>query len=98
MMNTIDTETLRIWLAEGRPVTLLDVRQTAAYQEWALPGSLHADVYDALKAGDSHTLDNLNLPADRPIVTVCGIGKVAWRADAVFSIVTAAVMREVSNR
>lgn len=27
-MNTISVETLRTWLEEGRPVTILDVRPT----------------------------------------------------------------------
>ena len=42
-MMTIDVETLRTWLEEGRPVTILDVRPTAERAEWAIPGSFHVD-------------------------------------------------------
>ncbi len=51
-MMTIDVETLRAWLEEGRPVTVLDVRPTAERAEWAIPGSIHVNAYDALRAHD----------------------------------------------
>lgn len=79
MMTTttpaIDVATLRDWLATGRPVTVLDVRPAAERAEWAIPGSLHVDAYDALKAGDPAALAGLALPGDRPVVTVCAAGK-----------------------
>jgi glyoxylase-like metal-dependent hydrolase (beta-lactamase superfamily II)/rhodanese-related sulfurtransferase len=74
-MNTVSVETLRTWLKEQRPVTVLDVRSSADYQEWAIPGSLHVDAYDALKRHDPEALSSLHLPPDRPVVTVCGAGK-----------------------
>jgi glyoxylase-like metal-dependent hydrolase (beta-lactamase superfamily II) len=78
----VDAATLRAWLAAGRPVTVLDVRTNADRAEWAIPGSLHVDAYDALKAGDDHALDRFDLPADRPVVAVCGAGVVSLRAAA----------------
>ena len=51
-MMTIDVETLRVWLEERRPVTILDVRPTAEWAEWAIPGSIHVNAYDALRAHD----------------------------------------------
>ena len=45
-MRTIDVETLRTWLEERRPVTVLDVRPAAERAEWAIPGSLHVDAYE----------------------------------------------------
>lgn len=47
-MKTIDVETLKTWLEEGRPVTVLDVRPATERAEWAIPGSLPLDAYDAL--------------------------------------------------
>ena len=74
-MMTIDVETLRTWLEEGRPVTVLDVRPAAEREEWAIPGSIHVDAYDALQARDPGVLAHVDLPEDRPIVTVCAAGR-----------------------
>jgi glyoxylase-like metal-dependent hydrolase (beta-lactamase superfamily II)/rhodanese-related sulfurtransferase len=74
-MNTIDSDALRSWLEEGRPVTLLDVRPLAERAEWFIPGSLHMDVYDRLNAGDTAALTDAELPADTPIVTICAAGR-----------------------
>ena len=74
-MQTINVEALRTWLEEGRPVTMLDVRPAAERAEWSIPGSIHVDAYDALKANDPHALDGVALPGDELVVTVCGAGK-----------------------
>ncbi|MBE3559307.1 MAG: MBL fold metallo-hydrolase, partial [Ktedonobacteraceae bacterium] len=77
-MQTISVETLRSWLDEHRPVSVLDVRPTAERREWAIPGSLHIDAYEALRAHDPAALaalPALNLPPGRPVVAVCGAGK-----------------------
>src|SRR5881275_2080650 len=73
-MDTISVETLRTWLEEGRPVTIIDVRPMAQRVEWAIPGSLHVDAYEALKAHDPVALASLDLPDDMPVVTVCAAG------------------------
>jgi glyoxylase-like metal-dependent hydrolase (beta-lactamase superfamily II)/rhodanese-related sulfurtransferase len=75
--NTIDTETLREWLDQGRPLIVLDVRTAADRAEWAIPGSIHVDAYAALKANDPHALERVALPADTPVVTVCGAGTIS---------------------
>ncbi len=72
---TIDMETLRQWLEQGRPVTILDVRPAEERGEWAIPGSIHIDAYHALKAGDPHALASVELPGAAPVVTICGAGK-----------------------
>jgi glyoxylase-like metal-dependent hydrolase (beta-lactamase superfamily II)/rhodanese-related sulfurtransferase len=74
-MKTISVDTLRVWLEEGQPVTILDVRPTPDYAEWFIPGSIHVDAYDALKAHDPAALSGVELPADQPVVTVCGVGR-----------------------
>lgn len=79
-MQTIDVNTLRQWLAEERPVTVVDVRPLADRQEWSIPGSVHADAYHALKAHDPGALADVDVPLDIPVVTVCGAGKVSLTA------------------
>ncbi len=39
-------------------MTMLDVRKAEDRAEWAIPGSLHVDAYEALKAGDPDALAN----------------------------------------
>jgi glyoxylase-like metal-dependent hydrolase (beta-lactamase superfamily II) len=73
--TTIDIETLRTLLEQRQPITVLDIRRAEERAEWAIPGSLHVDAYDALKANHPNALAGLNLPGDRPVVTVCGAGK-----------------------
>ncbi len=74
-MLTIDVETLRTWLEEKRPVTVLDIRPMLERAEWAIPASIHIDAYDALKAHDPSALAHVDIPEDIPVVTVCAVGK-----------------------
>src|SRR3712207_2095582 len=67
-------------LAEHQPVTVLDIRKAADRAEWAIPGSLHIDAYEGLKAGDPAALADAAIPTDWPVVTVCGAGKVSLTA------------------
>jgi len=71
----VDMDTLRQWLESGEPVTVLDVRPARERVEWSIPQSLHTDAYDALWAGDPHALDGVDLPPDKPVVTVCAAGR-----------------------
>jgi glyoxylase-like metal-dependent hydrolase (beta-lactamase superfamily II) len=71
----VDVTELRAMLEAKQPVIVLDVRNATARAEWAIPGSLHFDAYEALKAGDPNSLHGLDLPFGAPIVTVCGAGK-----------------------
>lgn len=73
--TTIDVESLRELLDRGEPVTVLDVRRAESRAEWAIPGSAHADVYDALRAGEPDALTGVNLPRNVLVVTVCNVGK-----------------------
>lgn len=80
MTKTIDTDTLRRMLEEEQPVTVLDVRPAEERAEWAIPGSVHVDAYEALKAGDPDALADVDVPRDWPVVTVCGVGKTSLTA------------------
>ena len=72
---TVSMDTLRDWLDQGRPVTVLDVRPSDQHAEWAIPGSVHVDAYEALKANDPDALHGVRLPQDRPVVTICAMGR-----------------------
>src|SRR5215207_5235273 len=76
----VDVAELREMLEEHAPVTVLDIRKTEDYAEWAIPGSLHIDAYEALKAGDPDALADAAIPMDAPVVTICGAGKVSITA------------------
>jgi glyoxylase-like metal-dependent hydrolase (beta-lactamase superfamily II) len=77
---TIDVAELREMLAERQPVTVLDIRKAEDRAEWAIPGSMHVDAYDALKAGNPDALAVVTIPMDAPVVTICGAGKVSITA------------------
>jgi glyoxylase-like metal-dependent hydrolase (beta-lactamase superfamily II) len=76
----IDVETLREWLEGHRPVTVLDIRTNEDRSQWAIPGSVHINAYDALRGGQLGPLEGVSLPTDRPIVTVCNAGRVSQTA------------------
>ena len=73
--ESIDAKTLRERLERGEKVTVVDVRHAGDYAEWSVPGSVNFDAYDALKSGNPSAMDALELPADEPVVTVCGAGR-----------------------
>jgi hypothetical protein len=55
-MNGIDVETLRAWLEDRSPVTVLDIRGEEDRQQWSIPGSLRINAYDDLKARRARSL------------------------------------------
>ena len=75
IQTTIDTETLRDLLDRGESITVLDIRRSDEYEEWAIPGSIHLDAYDALKRDDPNALAGLDVPENVPVVTICAGGK-----------------------
>lgn len=80
MAKQIDVETLRGWLDNQQPVTVLDVRADEDRAQWAIPGSLHVNAYQSLRSGQPGALADTALPTDRPIVTVCGAGRMSLTA------------------
>jgi len=76
-MQQVDVETLQEWLTVGRPVTVLDIRTPEDRAQWFIPGSIHVNAYDQLKADDPQALKGVDLPKDRPVVTICNAGKVS---------------------
>ena len=76
-MKQIDVGTLRDWLDTGRPVTVLDIRTPEDRAQWSIPGSVHVNAYAALKGGDPDALQQVEIPTDRPAVTICNAGVVS---------------------
>src|SRR2546427_3510312 len=77
---TISTEALRELLEREAAVTVLDVRPAAERAEWAIPGSVHVDAYDALRRGDPTALADFHPTKGRRVVTVCAAGKTSMLA------------------
>jgi len=80
MTRQIEVETLREWLDAHYPVTVLDIRTDDDRAQWAIPGSVHLNTYESLRAGRPGALADIALPLDRPIVTVCNGGVVSQTA------------------
>src|SRR6266511_1402748 len=80
MTKQIEAETLREWLEVQRPVTVLDIRTDEDRAQWAIPGSVHVNAYEALRAGQPGALTDTAFPADRPVVTVCNAGHISQTA------------------
>jgi glyoxylase-like metal-dependent hydrolase (beta-lactamase superfamily II) len=73
--QNISAETLRTWLDEDKPVFVLDVRSKDQREEWKIPGSHYIDAYTRLKSGDMSVLDEVRIPKNVPVVTVCEAGR-----------------------
>ena len=72
--TSIDVESLRGMLERGDSVTVLDVRPEDQRTEWWIPGSIHFDAYEALKAKDPNAMEGADLPEEQLVVTVCAAG------------------------
>lgn len=82
----VAVSTLQEWLTNEKEVYVLDIRPKWQREEWRIPGSAHFDAYDKLKENDPTALDELELPTDVPVVTVCGAGNT--------SLIAASKLRE----
>ena len=73
--DTVDAETLRTWLENNDPVFVLDVRPSSQREEWQIPGSHYLDAYKRLNEGDKSVLDEIEIPDNAKVVTVCAAGR-----------------------
>jgi glyoxylase-like metal-dependent hydrolase (beta-lactamase superfamily II)/rhodanese-related sulfurtransferase len=80
MTRQIEAETLRQWLDAQRPATVLDIRTDEDRAQWAIPGSVHVNAYEALREGQPGPLLDAAFPPDRPVVTICNAGRVSQTA------------------
>lgn len=72
---TVTSNELQKWLKEDKELFILDVRPNEEREDWLIPESKHADIYEDLKSGDASPFKGIDLPDDQPVVTVCGAGK-----------------------
>ena len=67
-------------LNKKEPVFILDVRPVEQRQEWRIAESTHVDAYKRLNAGDSAVLDEVDIPENTTVVTVCAAGRTSMIA------------------
>ena len=73
--NIVDVMRLRDWLDRGEPVFILDIRPTSQWKEWRIPGSHHLDAYQRLNEGDYTVMDEIEIPGNKKVITVCAAGR-----------------------
>jgi glyoxylase-like metal-dependent hydrolase (beta-lactamase superfamily II)/rhodanese-related sulfurtransferase len=73
--STVDAETLRAWLENNEPIFVLDIRPSSQREEWQIPGSHYLNAYKRLNDGDNSVLDEIEIPDNAKVVTVCAAGR-----------------------
>jgi glyoxylase-like metal-dependent hydrolase (beta-lactamase superfamily II) len=71
----ISTGQLNSWLENKENVIVLDVRPKEEREEWKIPGSIYVDAYQGLNANDRSVLDEITIPENSTVVTVCAAGR-----------------------
>jgi glyoxylase-like metal-dependent hydrolase (beta-lactamase superfamily II)/rhodanese-related sulfurtransferase len=71
----ISVEKLQERLTKHENVFILDVRPIDERNEWHIPESAYVDAYKRLNAGDNSVLDEVDIPKDATVVTVCAAGR-----------------------
>jgi rhodanese-related sulfurtransferase len=77
LFKEISVADLRKSLSKDIIINVLDIRTEAHRANGFIPDNLHYDVYERLKAGDSHAFENLALPKTTQIVAYCGGGELS---------------------
>jgi glyoxylase-like metal-dependent hydrolase (beta-lactamase superfamily II)/rhodanese-related sulfurtransferase len=72
---TINVDELRTMLEDKEHVVVLDVRPKDQREEWQIPGSMYVDAYQRLNANDPTVLDEITIPENSKVVTVCAAGR-----------------------
>ena len=81
--NKISASALQEMLNSNQDVFVLDVRPSDQRAEWGIAESVHVDAYKELNNGDGSILDEVNIPDNIPVVTVCAAGKTSMIASKV---------------
>ncbi len=73
--NKISTQELQEMLNKNQEVFILDVRPTDQREEWSIADSTHIDAYQRLNSNDNSFLDEVSIPDNVIVVTVCAAGR-----------------------
>jgi glyoxylase-like metal-dependent hydrolase (beta-lactamase superfamily II)/rhodanese-related sulfurtransferase len=71
----VSASELQEMLNNKQNVFILDVRPTDQRNEWQIAESTHLDAYKRLNSGDNTVLDEVDIPKDATVVTVCAAGR-----------------------
>lgn len=71
----ISASELQEMLTNKKKVFILDVRPTDQRNEWRIAESTHLDAYKRLNGGDNTVLDEVSIPENTTVITVCAAGK-----------------------
>lgn len=71
----ISTQELQDILNKHENVFILDVRPAEQREEWQIAESAYIDAYKKLNSGDNSVLDEVSIPDNMPVVTVCAAGR-----------------------
>jgi len=83
MEKLISVQQLQDKLNTRENVFILDVRPADQRNEWHISESVHVDAYQKLNAGDNTILDQVEIPKDATVVTVCAAGRTSLIASKV---------------
>lgn len=71
----ISVTELQELLNKKQNVFILDVRPIDQREEWKIAESTHLDAYKRLNSGDNNVLDEITIPENATVVTVCAAGR-----------------------
>lgn len=71
----ISATELQELLNKKEKVFILDVRPIDQREEWQIAESTHLDAYKRLNNGDNTVLDEISIPENTTVVTVCAAGR-----------------------
>lgn len=74
-LRKISAKDLQAKLNNKENIFILDVRPKDQRKEWHIAESTHIDAYKRLNEGDYSVLDEVNIPENIPVVTVCAAGR-----------------------
>jgi glyoxylase-like metal-dependent hydrolase (beta-lactamase superfamily II)/rhodanese-related sulfurtransferase len=72
---SVNTDQLKTWLEDNENILVLDVRPKEQREEWQIPGSVYLNAYQRLNENDMSVMNEISIPENTIVVTVCAAGK-----------------------